>query len=134
MMPERKTRKAELTMRSLISVLTGSCAANEVPGVAVQEAREPVQYCEKTRAVEVQLLAQRLEAVGRRLAAEDRARRVAERLRRREDDRSRRSNEHEHAEQGAAEDEAPDPAELRNQGTRRPGRSGRPGRNEELRR
>src|SRR5258708_5912206 len=83
------------------------------PSVAGQEAREPRPVLRGDGGLEVQLLAQGLDALGCRLAAEDRARRIAERLGRGEHDH-RDDGEHEHAEQGAAEDEAPDPAELRN--------------------
>ena len=102
----QKTRKAELTMRSLISVLTGllgrerACRRRRAGGPVSQ-----VQYCWNDRVVEVQLLAQGLEPLGRRLPAEDRARRIAQRLRGREDD-DRDDEQHEQAEQDAPDDEA----------------------------
>src|SRR5436305_1985564 len=48
MMPAQKTRKAELTMRSLMIELTGACAAKDVPASPCRRPVSQVQYCEKT--------------------------------------------------------------------------------------
>ena len=77
MIAATSTRNAELAMRSESSCVTGCCVAAEIAQVAVQDAPEPVRVLRDHRLVEVQLLAQRREPLGRGVAAEDGDRRVA---------------------------------------------------------
>ena len=97
----------ELTRRGPSASLTGCCEASEVPEVAVEQAAEPLEVLADDVLVEVQLLLQRRQPVGCRVASEDRSRRVTERLGRGEDD-DRDQEHHQEPEQHPADDEAPD--------------------------
>ena len=93
MIDATKTRNAEFATRSESSCVTGCCVAAESPRLNV---RMPLSHCgvlRHHRLVEVQLIAQRRDAVGRRLLAEDRGGRVA----RQGDDRREHDSETSHS-------------------------------------